>query len=337
MLEDSPIFNDEFWKIISYLDQINGKIDARVMMDELNIGEKDLIDVLTFLGHFDMGVSLEMENMIPVIHREESKPIVFELSFCEWMALQAHFPLFDKYKDKEFSRELRKKLSVVEKENENTSFFDAMESWAVLKKATSSGGKEEGIFVEQIEKAFHGRLLLDIKLEKGTLLELYPHRMVYFDGRLNLIGEETGIDVLFFFPIRDIESLDSKLNTDYRANFSRLEIHDFVSAIRTVTGNEERLVLKISDPDELNLERAHHFISNPYVTSNSQGDIIWAANVEACDNLYEWLNSIDQHIEVLDPLSIKEGFDEHKALKEVKKVQKKPADMLQMKDADGTF
>ncbi|MCO4795332.1 MAG: WYL domain-containing protein [Bacteriovoracaceae bacterium] len=322
MVEDSPIFNDGFWKILKYLEDIEGQKDAREVINDLDIEEKDLIEALTFLGHFDVGISLEMEGVKPVIVREDKRPIVFKLSFCEWMALQAHFPLFDKHKDKEFHKTLSKRLSVIESENEGSSFFEAMESWKLLKSATASCSEAQGEIVEEIEKSFHAKLILDIKLNKGTLLELYPHRIVYFDGQLNLIGEETGDRCLVYFPISDIQSLDSKMNTGYLPNFSRLEIHDFISAIRTVSGSEERLVMKITDIDDLNLDEAHHFITNPYVTSNSKGEVIWAANVEACDNFFEWLYSIENFVEVLDPLTIKEDFDEFKALKEVKKFKK---------------
>lgn len=322
MIEKTPIFDDGFWKILLHLEQVQGKKEVRSILDELQISERDLIEALTFLGHFDVGISLEMEGYTPVIVKESERPIEFKLSFCEWMALQAHFPIFDKYRDKEFCKTITEKLSVVEHENPGSSFFEAMESWNMLKSATSSCPNEQGKIVEEIEKAFHAKLLLEFKLSSGNYVELYPHRMVYFEGQLNLIGEETGDRCLVYFPIKDIETLESKLNVDYIPNFSRLEIHDFISAIRTVSGNEERLVLKISDPDDLNLDRAHHFITNPYVTSNSQGEVIWAANVEACDNLFEWLYSIENFIEILDPSSLKQDFEEFKAMKEVKKFKK---------------
>jgi hypothetical protein len=322
MIEKSPIFDDGFWQILLHLEQIEGKKEVRQILDDLQVEERALIEALTFLGHFDVGISLEMEGYTPVIIKEDDRPIEFKLSFCEWMALQAHFQLFDKFKDKDFSKTLTQKLAVVEEQNPGSSFFEAMESWNVLKSATSSCPGEEGKIVEEIEKAFHAKLLLELKLKSGNYVELYPHRMVFFEGQLNLIGEETGDRCLVYFPIKEVEKIESKLNGDYVPNFSRLEIHDFISAIRTVSGNEERLVLKISDPDDLNLEKAHHFITNPYVTSNSQGEIIWAANVEASDNLFEWLYEIENFVEILDPNSLKEDFEEFKAMIEVKKYKK---------------
>lgn len=322
MYEKSPIFNDGFWQILLHLEKIEGKKEVRQVLDDLQIEERALIEALTFLGHFDVGITLEMEGYTPVIIREDDRPIEFKLSFCEWMALQAHFPIFDKYKDKEFSKTITEKLAVVEEENPGSSFFEAMESWKQLKSATDSCPGEQGKVIEEIEKSFHAKLLLEMKLSSGNYVELYPHRMVYFEGQLNLIGEETGDRCLVYFPIKEIEKIESKINRDYIPNFSRLEIHDFISAIRIVSGNEERLVLKISDPDDLNLDKAHHFITNPYVTSNSKGEIIWAASVEACDNLFEWLYEIEEHVEILDPDGLKQEFEEYKALQEVKKFKK---------------
>ena len=322
MIENSPIFDDGFWQILLYLEEIENRKEVRHILNDLQIEERALIEVLTFLGHFDTGISLEMEGHTPVIIKDENRSIEFKLSFCEWMALQAHFPLLDKFKDKNFCKTLTQKLAVIEDQNPGSSFFEAMESWNMLKSAKSSCPGKESEFVEEIEKAFHAKLLLELKMNNGNYVELYPHRMVYFEGQLNLIGEETGDRCLIFFPIKEVEKIESKINSDYAPNFSRLEIHDFISAIRTVSGNEERLVLKISDPDDLNLEKAHHFITNPYVTSNSQGEIIWAANVESCENLFEWLYEIENFIEILDPSGLKEDFEEFKAMIEVKKYQK---------------
>ena len=80
-------------------------------------------------------------------------------------------------------------------------------------------------------------------------------------------------------------------------------------AIRSITGNEERLVLRISSPEKVNLKPQYHFLGSPYVTTNTEGEFIWAASVEVSSELFRWLDSIKDEIEILDPQEVKEEFE----------------------------
>ena len=86
------------------------------------------------------------------------------------------------------------------------------------------------------------------------------------------------------------------------------ELNDFIQALRTVSGSEERLVLKMKDQNKQEFKTGYHFMADPYITTNMDGDVIWAASVELSDELYEWLYQLGDKVEILDPTSIRDGY-----------------------------
>ena len=49
-------------------------------------------------------------------------------------------------------------------------------------------------------------------------------------------------------------------------------------------------------------------MADPYITTNMDGHVIWAASVEVSDELFEWLYELGDKVEILDPTSIKETY-----------------------------
>jgi hypothetical protein len=86
------------------------------------------------------------------------------------------------------------------------------------------------------------------------------------------------------------------------------EVDDFVAAIRSMNEKETRLILKIHDPQSVNLFPDHHFLGKPCMITNPNGDLIWAAYVEPCCDLFEWLLGLGTNVEVLDPGKFKDEF-----------------------------
>jgi predicted DNA-binding transcriptional regulator YafY len=44
------------------------------------------------------------------------------------------------------------------------------------------------------------------------------------------------------------------------------------------------------------------------MVKNPNGDLIWAAYVEPCAHLYEWLIGLGRRVEILDPVSFKQDY-----------------------------
>ena len=134
---------------------------------------------------------------------------------------------------------------------------------------------------------------------------LHPRMLIYLDGLLSVVGEDSGHRCLAALPLDEIPECRPGDKAP-KANFSRTEVEDFVYGMRLIEDSEERLVLKIADPSGVNLRPPHHFLGSPYMTSGSEGDLLWAASVEVNEELIDWLRGMGDSIEVLDPSHVRD-------------------------------
>ena len=166
---------------------------------------------------------------------------------------------------------------------------------------------------KMIENAIRTQKVIFLNLVGDKLISVYPHRLIDLDGKLTVIAEEVSERCLVYFPFNEIKAVtfDYTEESKYIANFGKMEINDFINAMRVIIGSESRLVLKIFN-EKLDLESFPKtiFMENPYITTNLKGERIWASTVEKSDALFDWLYSIGHSIEILDPQDIKNEYIE---------------------------
>lgn len=138
-------------------------------------------------------------------------------------------------------------------------------------------------------------------------LHLYPNRLIHLEGDLCLIAEDVEDHCLTAVSLSEIESY-RKSPKQGIGNVSNFEVEEFIMAIRSMNDQETRLILKIHDPDSVNLFPDFHFLGKPCMVKNPNGDLIWAAYVEPCSHLFEWLISLGRRVEILDPVSFKQEY-----------------------------
>ena len=129
-----------------------------------------------------------------------------------------------------------------------------------------------------------------------------------------MVGENISDKTLVYFGLEDIKDVEN-LDLMYEPNLSQIEVNEFIGHLRLINGKEERLVLKIYSQDQSDLLPEHHFLGNPFVTSSTEGDMIWAATLEMCDDVFHWLYKMRDRIEVLDPGHIRKEFSHYCELK----------------------
>ena len=59
------------------------------------------------------------------------------------------------------------------------------------------------------------------------------------------------------------------------------------------------------------------------MTSSTEGDMIWAATIEMCDDIFHWLYMMRDRVEVLDPGHIRKEFAHFCEMKKEKSQIKK--------------
>lgn len=323
---DLPIFNNHFWKLVKQLDELTEKIklDSFVLDNSsASFSAEMIFDVFDFFDSLNFHVQLEEINgQQYIIPNPRSEKIHVEFSFSEWIALQAHFPLMKKFEDYEFHKTLEKKFADVNAK------YPQFNLYAVSSEEKKSYNLKENLneahkgYVNIIDSAFAAQNVVLVKIENKKY-EIYPHKLILLEGELTIIGEETIDRCLISYTLDELSEITINKAANYTPNFSRYEVEEFIMAIRAVSGREERLVLKIDQDNPVDLNPAYQFMGHPYMTANLEGDFIWAASVEVSSDLYDWLITMGESVEILDPLGLKTEFEKYREVKLVEQDQSK--------------
>lgn len=313
---NSKLLNDKFWKILATLDSLNQDVSLSELCHHFGstVSEEEILEVLTFMRKFDFPLKAHKVEGKTWLTFEGKKPkISMELSLSEWLSLQSHFPLLDTYKGKEIYNTLATRMKRIEARHPECDLYRVLEEEAELNKVHQLIPKDKEENLNAINESIVTGELLVLKTGDDTNVEVFPHKVVFLDGVLSLIGEDTNDRCMVCLDFENIESSLRVSDHSYKVNFTPLEVDDFIMAIRSITGNEERLVLRVSAPEKVNLKPQFHFLGSPYVTTNTEGEFIWAASVEVSEELFKWIASIKEEVEILDPQEVKEEFESYLA------------------------
>lgn len=166
---------------------------------------------------------------------------------------------------------------------------------------------EKNRFVQFIEEAIITRSLIHIDIKDGKKKVIYPIKVIHLEGSLSMIGEDSHDHCLVVMSTSDLKRV-KVLAQPYRPQVTPYELEEFISAVRNMNEKETRLILKIHDPESVNLLPNHHFLGKPCMITNPTGDLIWAAYVEPCAALYDWLIELGKKVEILDPVQFKSEY-----------------------------
>lgn len=144
----------------------------------------------------------------------------------------------------------------------------------------------------------HSTLLLETPTKK--IMSLIPCKIAFLEGELSLVAEATHEHGLMALPLKEIINI-KKSEKVKSARASSHEIAEFISALREMSETETRLVLKIKDPHQNKLLPDYQFLGKPYLVTNPDGDLIWAAWVEPSQELFDWLYEMRHTVEILEP------------------------------------
>jgi len=142
---------------------------------------------------------------------------------------------------------------------------------------------------------------------EGKSFQLFPCKIIHLEGQLSMIAEDANDHCLVVMGLTDIQEF-SPLEALMTPQVASFEVDEFIVAIRAMNEKETRLILKIHDPQSVNLFPDHHFLGKPCMITNPNGDLIWAAYVEPCEDLFEWLITLGTNVEVIDPGQFKDEF-----------------------------
>lgn len=291
------------WNKLKVLGGHQGAMKINDLASELNL---EVEDTLAFLRQvFPDGkaaIVYENEGECWVDFSAGSLQYMLPVSPSEWTFLQK---LLEKapvnfFEDPSYEV-LKKKLHDDSPLNTVMQILSQIDSW------DHEFSQEDQILVSLLDEAVSHHYVLKIKTNEEKTYSVFCCKVLHLDGQLTLIAEDSSDHCLMVIPLHKIHSYDriEKSGTPRVTNF---ELEGFITAVRSMNEKETRLILKIYNPQAVNLFPDHHFLGKPCMVTNPEGDLIWAAYVEPCHDLFDWVYSLAQHVEILDPTNFKEEY-----------------------------
>lgn len=291
------------WNKLKVLGSQQGAMKMRDLAFELGLGIEESLAFLREIFPDGKGaVVYQSEGECWVDFSAGSLQYMLPVSPAEWSLLQ---DLLEKapltaWENSSFES-IRKKLHDNAPLNTMMQILDQIESWD---HEISSADQE---IVNQLDEAVATHRVLALTTNEEKHYTVYACKVLHLEGHLTLISEDAADHCLMVIPLHSIQKCEaiSKSGLPRVTNF---EIEEFIAAVRSMNERETRLILKIYNPQAVNLFPDHHFLGKPCMVTNPEGDLIWAAYVEPCHDLFDWVFSLSRHVEILDPTNFKEQY-----------------------------
>jgi predicted DNA-binding transcriptional regulator YafY len=303
MKGQSPKISPETWKKLVLLGEKQGTIKLKDLSIELGLTPEDTLVFIRQVFPGGLGAQVYHQGDEYLVDLDASSlQYMLPLSPAEWIQLHQ---LLSSTKASEFTKNtglasLRNKL------NESGPIKVVMELLSQLQEWDLELSETQQELVRELDMAVEHKKLVKIE-SKGKSYNVFPAKVLHLEGKLSLIAEESQDHCLVVISIAELSKL-TLIETSSQPKVAAFEVEEFIAAIRAMNEKETRLILKIHDPQSVNLFPDHHFLGKPCMVTNPAGDLIWAAYVEPCDDLFEWLITLGNNVEILDPLRFREDF-----------------------------
>ncbi|MFP5386057.1 MAG: WYL domain-containing protein [Bacteriovoracia bacterium] len=293
--------SSDIWKKLMVLGEKQGSIKLKDLAQEMQLGPEETLGFLRQV--FPAGTGLEIyhkDSECWVDIRSEAIQYMLPLSPAEWIQLHQ---ILSQYKCVEtpVTYSLKKKVTDSGPIKVVMELLNQLEVWD--QELTEIQQK----MVKDMEEAIDQKHLLTLSTHEEKHYVVHPCKVLHLEGQLSLIAEDYQDHCLIIVPMKDIQSFEN-VQSSSEPKVTPFEVEEFITAIRAMNEKETRLILKIHDPGSTNLFPDHHFLGKPCMITNPNGDLIWAAYVEPCEALYEWLMTLGKKVEILDPMKFKEEY-----------------------------
>lgn len=288
-------------KKLLVLGEKQGSIRLKDLAQEMSLGEEETLGFLRQV--FPVGIGIEIyhqNNECWVDITGEAIQYMLPLNPGEW--IQLHH-ILSSYADTETSVT----MSLKKKVTENGPIKVVMELLNQLEFWDHELNETQQNLIHRLEEVILAKGLITMKTTDAKKYSVHPCRVLHLDGHLSLIAEDLQDHCLVIFPMNDLESFEV-LPASAAPRVTPFELEEFITAIRAMNEKETRLILKIHNPQGTNLFPDHHFLGKPCMITNPNGDLIWAAYVEPCEALFDWLMTLGKNVEILDPIKFKEEY-----------------------------
>ena len=294
----APRLAPEAMKKLMIVGSKQGTISLKDLSLEMGLGEDETLSFLRQIFPAGAGAEIYTQNDECMVDIDATAlQYMLPLSPAEWMAL---YEILAHQKDPALAT-LKKKVT------DNGPIKAVMELLSQLDSWDFELSSELQSMVKMLDEAVEKKQIVSLSTVSEKSYQVFPCKIIHLEGKLSMIAEDAHDHCLVVLSINEITTASFVESTSL-SKVSAFEVDEFIVAIRSMSEKETRLILKIHDPQSVNLFPDHHFLGKPCMITNPNGDLIWAAYVEPCDDLFEWLLALGGNVEVLDPGKFKDEF-----------------------------
>lgn len=291
------------WNKLKVLGAQQGAMKMKDLSHELNLGVEETLAFLRQI--FPDGKAAEVyeqDGECWVDFSAGSLQYMLPVTPAEWTYLQK---LLDKapitsWEDPSHDG-LKKKL------NDNGPLDTMMQILGQIESWDHELSQDDQFLVNTLDEAVQSHQILSIRTTEEKSYMVFACKVLHLEGHLTLICEDASDHCLMLIPLHKIHECEAAAKSG-TPRVTHFEIEEFIAAVRSMNERETRLILKIYNPQAVNLFPDHHFLGKPCMVTNPEGDLIWAAYVEPCHDLFDWVYSLSHHVEILDPTQFKEQY-----------------------------
>jgi hypothetical protein len=288
------------WKNLMLLGQRQGSIKLKDLAQELGLGEEE---TLVFLRQvFPVGIGAEIyhhDSECWIDINASAIQYMLPLSPSEWIEL--HQLLDSVHPTNAVQSSLKKKIT------DNGPIKVVMELLGELDAWDQQLNEVQQRLVHELDQAILDKKQVHLQTLEGKNYTVFPAKVLHLEGDLSLVAEDSIDHCLIVISLCELREVTPHNSIGF-SQVTNFEVEEFIAAIRAMNEKETRLILKIHDPQSVNLFPDYQFLGKPCMVTNPNGDLIWAAYVEACEPLYEWLLTLGTNVEILDPVSFKQDY-----------------------------
>lgn len=295
--------NSSFWKRLYALSKLSEPKTAAKLAFEFGVSIEQLKSDIQSAHDYGLELKSEVigEDFWIIPAAQQSTHVGVNLTPFEWAHLNHFFGLA---LQKEEFAEFHPLLSQLKIHSESLVEFDQLTTDTQMPLEFQNGREKS---VQRLEEAMVTKSLVYIEFSDGKKKNIFPIKVIHLEGELSLVGEDSQDHCLFVMNVSEMSKV-KVLAQSYQPQVTPFELEEFISAIRNMNEKETRLILKIHDPESVNLFPNYHFLGKPCMITNPSGDLIWAAYVEPCPDLYDWLIELGGKVEILDPVQFKSEY-----------------------------
>lgn len=290
------------WNKLMLLGGKQGSIKLTDLSAEIGLNEEDSLSFLRQMFPSGGVESYHHAGDCWIDIDAEAIQYMLPLSPAEWMHL--HHVLSSAPSDlihDEAFHSLKKKVSDQGPLQAVMEMLDQLQLW------DNDLSVHEQKFIQLLDQAVLSKQLIKLGTIDEKCYNVFPCKVLHLEGQLSLIAEDLQDHCLMVFPINSLSQATIVASTSH-PRVTSFELEEFIGCVRSMNEKETRLILKIVDPSDVNLFPAHHFLGKPCMVTNPNGDLIWAAYVEPCEALFDWIAALGHHVEILDPTKFKEQY-----------------------------